>query len=215
MITLHYLMTARNFSALNGLVGISPVIPSTFWMEVVSACLPHNRSTCLPLFSVIVHHVSHIFALLPEKRQIFCDLINFTDLKNSLAVAAARLLTNEINLAICKASRNSFPTPLSEHLRADLEWWKFLEWLQGCCSWPKEAHENVDVLCSDASNVLISLVWSHFCSMFSGYSWLLSRPGISTWYCFEGNPCPRYRHFNPFHQLCSTAGLRCSLTARS
>lgn len=142
-------------------------------------------------------------------------LDQFYRFEKLFSLPAARLFTNEINLAICKASRNCCPTPLSEHLRADLEWWKFLEWLQGCCSWPKEAHENVDVLCSDASNVLISLVWSHFCSMFSGYSWLLARPGISTWYCFEGNPCPRYRHFNPFHQLCSTAGLGCSLTARS
>lgn len=69
----------------------------------------------------------------------------------SLAVPGARMFTKEMNLAIAKASRSSHPIPLSGCLRAELEWWKFLESWESCLSWRKEAHETI-VLCSDAIN---------------------------------------------------------------
>ena len=133
-----------------------------------------NKSILIPTQAVpylgfLVDSIRQAFALLPNKRKIFCNLLNsillssHTDLKTlqrlagkcfsfSLAIPGARLFTNDINIAIGKASRNSRPIPLSQHLRAELEWWSFIETWQGCLSWRKEAHENIVVLCSDASN---------------------------------------------------------------
>ena len=82
--------------------------------------------------------------LLSNKKQKFISLVeailnsshvSLTDLQRlagkcismSMAVPGARLFTNEINLAISRASRSSRPLPLSGPLRREIEHWLFLK----------------------------------------------------------------------------------------
>lgn len=112
---------------------------------------------------------SHLqaFTLLPSKKAKFLDLlksalsssqIELLPLQKlagkcvsmSLAVPAARLFTNEINLAISRASRSARPVRLLGPLRAELEHWLFLESWEGFLPWRSEFHRQV-TLYSDAS----------------------------------------------------------------
>ena len=58
----------------------------------------------------------------------------------SMAVPGARLFTNEINLAISRASRSSRPLPLSVPLRRKIEHWLFLKSRSGFLPWRSERH---------------------------------------------------------------------------
>ena len=69
----------------------------------------------------------------------------------ALAVPGARLFTNEINLAISKASRSSRPINLSSSLRAEISHWLFLESWEGFLPRVSEFHSHIQ-LCSDASS---------------------------------------------------------------
>ena len=68
----------------------------------------------------------------------------------SLAVPAARFSTNEINLAISRASRSARPVRLLGPLRAELEHWLFLESWERFLPWRSEFHRQV-TLYSDVS----------------------------------------------------------------
>ena len=69
----------------------------------------------------------------------------------SMAVPGARLFTNEINLAISRASRSSRPLPLSGPLRREIEHWLFLKSWSGFLPWRSERHHQF-VLFTDASS---------------------------------------------------------------
>ena len=112
------------------------------------------------------------FCLLSRKKQKFISLVeailnsshvSITDLQRlagkcismSMAVPGARLFTNEINLAISRASRSSRPLPLSGPLRREIEHWLFLKVtvdLQGCL--PKN-HSYARRLCFNHRRVYI------------------------------------------------------------
>lgn len=92
----------------------------------------------------------------------------------SAAVPAARLFTNEINMAISKASRSSKPVRISQDLRREIEHWLFLESWTGYLPWRTETHYQIKIH-SDASSyawggvlnpgeisVSISDYWSDF-----------------------------------------------------
>ena len=108
------------------------------------------------------------FRLLPDKKQKFISLVeaildsnqvSMTDLQRlagkcmsmSMAVPGARLFTNEINLAISRASRSSRPLPLSVPLRRELEHWLFLKSWSGFLPWRSERHHQF-VMYTDASS---------------------------------------------------------------
>ena len=69
----------------------------------------------------------------------------------SMAVPGARLFTNEINLAISRASRSSRPLPLSGPLRREIEQWLFPTSWSGFLPWRSERHHQF-VLFTDASS---------------------------------------------------------------
>lgn len=69
----------------------------------------------------------------------------------AMAVPGARLFTNEINLAISRASRSSRPLPLSVPLRREIEHWLFLKSWSGFLPWRLERHHQF-VMFSDASS---------------------------------------------------------------
>ena len=53
----------------------------------------------------------------------------------ALAVPGARLFTNEINMAISKASRSSWPVKFCTALLAEIEHWLFLNSWDGFLLW--------------------------------------------------------------------------------
>ena len=108
------------------------------------------------------------FCLLSHKKQKFISPVeailnsshvSITDLQRlagkcismSLAVPGARLFTDEINLAISRASRSSRPLPLSGPLRREIEHWLFLKSWSGFLPWRSERHHQF-VLFTDASS---------------------------------------------------------------
>ena len=108
------------------------------------------------------------FRLLPDKKQKFISLVegildsshvSITVLQRlagkcvsmAMAVPGARLFTNEINLAISRASRSSRPLPLSVPLRREIEHWLFLKSWSGFLPWRLERHHQF-VMFSDASS---------------------------------------------------------------
>ena len=108
------------------------------------------------------------FCLLSHKKQKFISLVeailesshvSITDLQRlagkcismSMAVPGTRLFTNEINLAISRASRSSRPLPLSGPLRREIEHWLFLKSWSGFLPWRLERHHQL-VLFTDASS---------------------------------------------------------------
>ena len=108
------------------------------------------------------------FRLLPDKKQKFISLVeaildsnqvSMTDLQRlagkcmsmSMAVPGARLFTNEITLAISRASRSSRPLPLSVPLRLEIEHWLFLNSWSGFLPWRSERHHQF-VMYTDASS---------------------------------------------------------------
>ena len=109
------------------------------------------------------------FRLLPEKKGKFVRLlesllssekVSLTDLQRlsgkcismSLAVLGARLYTNEINMAVSRASKSS-PRPIliTKPLRQEIEHWLFLKSWPGFLPWRSEIH-NQFVLYTDASS---------------------------------------------------------------
>jgi len=62
----------------------------------------------------------------------------------------SQAFTNEINLAISRASRSARPVRLLGPFRAELEHWLFLESWEGFLPWRSEFHRQV-TLYSDAS----------------------------------------------------------------
>ena len=122
----------------------------------------------VPYLGFTVDSVKQAFLLLQDKKQKFCDLIRLVigsdslDLKTlqrlsgkctsfALAVPGARLFTNEINLAISKATRSSRPITLSGPLKAEIASWTFLESWEGFLPWRSEFHRQI-VLCSDVGS---------------------------------------------------------------
>ena len=108
------------------------------------------------------------FCLLSHKKQKFISLVeailnsshvSLTDLQRlagkcilmSMAVPGARLFTNEINLAISRATRSSKPLPLSGPLRREIEHCLFLKSWSGFLPWRSERHHQF-VLFTDASS---------------------------------------------------------------
>ena len=108
------------------------------------------------------------FRLLPDKKQKFISLVegildsshvSITVLQRlagkcvsmAMAVPGARLFTNEMNLAISRASRSSRPLPLSVPLRREIEHWLFLKSWLGFLPWRLERHHQF-VMFSDASS---------------------------------------------------------------
>ena len=69
----------------------------------------------------------------------------------ALAVPGARLFTNEINMAISRASRSSRPVKLCSPLRAEIEYWLFLDSWEGFLPWRSERHRHLQLF-SDASS---------------------------------------------------------------
>lgn len=121
----------------------------------------------VPYLGFMVDSVKQAFLLLHDKKQKFCDLIclvlgsDSIDLKTlqrlsgkctsfALAVPGARLFTNEINLAISKATRSSRPVTLSGPLKVEIASWTFLESWECFLPWRSEFHRQI-VLCCDAS----------------------------------------------------------------
>ena len=68
-----------------------------------------------------------------------------------MAMPGARLFTNEINMAISRASLSSRPLPLSVPLRCEIEHWLFLKSWSGFLPWRLERHHQF-VLFTDASS---------------------------------------------------------------
>ena len=108
------------------------------------------------------------FRLLPEKREKFVRLlesllssekVSLTDFERlsgksmsmSLAVPGARLYTNEINMAVSRASKSSRPVLITEPLRQEMEHWLFLKSWPGFLPWRSEIH-NQFALYTDASS---------------------------------------------------------------
>ena len=113
---------------------------------------------------------SHLqaFTLLPSKKQKFLlqlksvlansqvELITLQKLAGkclsmALAVPGARLFTNEINMAISRASLSSRPAKVEGGLRKELEQWLFLESWDGSLPWRLEHHRQIRLF-SDASS---------------------------------------------------------------
>ena len=69
----------------------------------------------------------------------------------SLAVPAAKLFCREVNFNIGKALKNSKPIKMSDDLKKELQYWKFLDSWDGFLPWRKESHFIVKII-SDASN---------------------------------------------------------------
>jgi hypothetical protein len=69
----------------------------------------------------------------------------------SAAVPAARLFTNELNMAISKAARATKPLFITSALRQEVEHWLFLESWSGFLPWKTEKRHQVKIY-SDASS---------------------------------------------------------------
>ena len=67
----------------------------------------------------------------------------------SLAVPAAKLFVREMSHAIASASSNGL-VPLSQALRSELIYWRFLDTWKECVNWREERHLRLSVS-SDAS----------------------------------------------------------------
>lgn len=97
----------------------------------------------IPYLGFTTDSVKHAFLLLQDEKQKFCDLIRLVlgsdslDLKTlqrlsgkctsfALAVPGARLFTNEITLAISKATCFYRPITLSGPLKGEIAAWTFL-----------------------------------------------------------------------------------------
>ena len=108
------------------------------------------------------------FRLLPEKRDKFILLVkDILSRKHvsllylqklsgkcvsfSAAVPAARLFTNELYMAVSKATRSSKPVFISPALRREIEHWLFLESCFGFLTWRLERHFQFKIH-SDASS---------------------------------------------------------------
>ena len=79
----------------------------------------------------------------------------------ALAVPGARSFTNEINVAISKASRSSRPIRLSTPLRAEIGHSLFPESWEGFLPWRSELHRHIQ-LCSDAPSFGWGGVWGPY-----------------------------------------------------
>ncbi|KAK3107263.1 hypothetical protein FSP39_010584 [Pinctada imbricata] len=68
----------------------------------------------------------------------------------ALAVPAAKLYCRVLNSAISWCMKNSRNIPMSENLKNEIMYWKFLDEWEGHVSWRRESHKQI-VLASDAS----------------------------------------------------------------
>ena len=69
----------------------------------------------------------------------------------SLAVPAARLYVREVNAGISKGIKSSKQVPMSDSLKSQLQYWRFLDTWQDSLPWKTEKHISISVS-SDASN---------------------------------------------------------------
>ena len=69
----------------------------------------------------------------------------------SFAVPAAKLFCREVNFNLRKALKNSKPIKMSDDLKKELQYWKFLDSWDGFLPRRKESHFIVNII-SDASN---------------------------------------------------------------
>ena len=69
----------------------------------------------------------------------------------SLAVPAARLYIREVNAGISKGIKLSKQVPMSDSLKSELQYWRFLDTWQDSLPWKTEKHFSISVS-SDASN---------------------------------------------------------------
>lgn len=123
---------------------------------------------CVPYLGFGIDSVSQSFTLLEEKKSKFIALTDLilsskqVDVKTLqrfagkcisfyLAVPAARLFTNEVNLAISKGLHSSRPVNVTGPLRQEIQHWNFLKDWQGCLPWLTEFHTQIH-LASDASS---------------------------------------------------------------
>ena len=83
-------------------------------------------------------------SLLSPKKESLTDLQRLSEkcMSLSLAVAGARLYTNEINTAVSRASKSSraHPTLINEPLRQEIEHWLFLKSWSGLLPWRSGIH---------------------------------------------------------------------------
>ena len=121
----------------------------------------------VPYLGFVIDSELQTFTLLPLKKEKFLrfiketlprdtlDLFTLQRLSGkcmslSLAVPGARLYSNEINLAMSRATRSSRPVKMSPILRNEIEHWLFLETWDGFLPWRSEKHTHVKLF-SDAS----------------------------------------------------------------
>ena len=129
------------------------------------------------------------FRILPSKKERFISLVkeilasgcvSLVSLQRlagkcismCLAVPGARLFTNEINLAVSKASRTVRPLKIYPSLRQEIEHWLFLETWQGFLPWRSERHLQfkmftdassfawAGVLSPDETSVVVADYWT-------------------------------------------------------
>lgn len=125
-------------------------------------------SQCVPYLGFLCDSRLQAFRLITAKKEKFISLVESTLASDqvslqtfqklsgkcislSLAVPGARLFSNEINMAISKASRSSRPLSLSGALRSEIEHWLFLKDWSGFLPWRSEQHHQVK-LYTDASS---------------------------------------------------------------
>lgn len=67
-----------------------------------------------------------------------------------LAVPVCKLFCREVNAAISKCQRNNKNIAVSDSLRAEIEYWRFLDSWSGCSKWRPEFNKRIEVY-TDAS----------------------------------------------------------------
>jgi hypothetical protein len=125
-------------------------------------------SQSVPFLGFLSDSLNQAFRLLPHKKEKFLLLIkDFLARKHvslvllqklsgkcispSAAVPAARLFTNELNMAISKVARATKPLFITSAPRQEVEHWLFLESWFGFLPWKTEKHHQVKIY-SDASS---------------------------------------------------------------
>ena len=125
-------------------------------------------SQSVPYLGFSCDSLNQTFRLLPRKKEkflllvhdilsrkhvtlLFLQKLSGKCISLSAAVPVARLFTNEINLAISKATRSSKSVRISPALRREIDHWLFLESWDGFLPWRSEKHYQIK-LHSDASS---------------------------------------------------------------
>ena len=117
---------------------------------------------------LISDSVTQSFTIPPEKKEKFAQLRKSVNTSSSvstktlqrfagkvisfsLAVPSARLYICEVNASISKGIRSSKQIPVSDCLKSELQYWRFLDTWQDSLPWKTEKHISIS-LSSDASN---------------------------------------------------------------